>query len=400
MKNGVKSYGIFVFLGVLFVCAVYFIYIKINPQTLPSNLISSSGRIDGDLILMGSKYPARVEDIFVSEGEPISKGEKIALLKSDELYAKQEFSLYAIKSAEDEKLSFENTLAAKYSELKLLEKTLPNLVIIEEENLKTLQNSLSEINLKIEKFVMECEKCEKDYTRNKTLFQTQAISKDSFELVELKYKTNKKELSSLKIEKKKLLNAGKIIQTKLQIQKDNLKKIDIAKHNIKALELQNRAISSKIKQLQASKKEIDAMVSELSIDSLVDGFVVSKIANKGELVNTGGSIVTISDTNTYYLKLFIDTMENGKVKIGDKAVIFLDSYPNKPIDATVTAISAQAEFTPKEVSVRSDRIQRVFAIHLKPLKYDKILKLGIPAIGVISIDGKDLPTSLDTMPQI
>ena len=111
-------------------------------------------------------------------------------------------------------------------------------------------------------------------------------------------------------------------------------------------------------------------------------------------------VVTLSDTNSYYLKLFIDTMNNGKIKIGDEAVIFLDSNPNKPIKAKVVRIAQKAEFTPKDVSVRSDRIQRVYAVRLKPLEYDPILKLGIPAIGIIGIDGAKLPNSLDEIPEI
>ncbi len=400
MKNIVKNYKVFILLCVLFIVAGYFIYIKINPQTLSSNLISSSGRIDGDLVIISSKYPARVDEIFVSEGQSIQKGQKIALLKSDELKSKQEFSLYAIQSAKEEKLSFEKTLQAKKLELKLLEKTLPNLVLIEEENLQKLNNSIKEIDIKIDRFELKCKKCEKDYKRNQKLYESKSISQDKFELIELKYQSNKKELREFKIEKKNFLNNLKIVKTKLQIQKDNLKKIDIAKNNIKALEIKNSSLESKIKQLQASKKEVDAMIKELSLNSLIDGFVVEKIANVGELVRSGGPIVTLSDTNTYYLKLFIDTMENGKVKIGDSAVIFLDAYPNKPIKSKVSAISAKAEFTPKEVSVRSDRIQRVFAVHLKPIQYDPILKLGIPAIGVISIDGKDLPSTLSDIPQI
>jgi len=395
-----KNYGMGLFLTIVFIGAGYFIFMKINPQILSENLISSSGRIDGDLILIGSKYPARVDDIFVKEGESVKKEQKIALLKSDELQAKQEFSLYAITSAKDEKLSFEKTLQAKKLEWELLKKTIPNLVIIKEEKVKSLQKSLDELDIKIEQAELQYHKYEKDFYRNKTLFQTKSISKDKFELIELYYKTKKKELASLKIEKTKLFNTLKIVNTELQIQKDNLKKIDIAKHNISALELKNSSLKSKIKQLEASKKEINAMIDELSIISSVDGFVVEKITNKGELVSAGSGIVTLSDTNTYYLKLFIDTMENGRVKIGDNAVIFLDAYPNMPMKAKVSAISAKAEFTPKEVSVRSDRIQRVFAVHLKPLQYNPILKLGIPAVGVISIDGKDLPSSLSDIPQI
>jgi HlyD family secretion protein len=112
----------------------------------------------------------------------------------------------------------------------------------------------------------------------------------------------------------------------------------------------------------------------------------------------GMPVATLIDPRSLYLKIFVDTMQNGKIKVGDKAVIFLDAWPNRPIEAKVVRIAQKAEFTPKEVSVRSDRIQRVFAVHLKPIEPDPLLKLGIPAIGVVSLDGEGLPSSLNEIP--
>ncbi|EDP74076.1 hypothetical protein HG1285_05325, partial [Hydrogenivirga sp. 128-5-R1-1] len=62
--------------------------------------------------------------------------------------------------------------------------------------------------------------------------------------------------------------------------------------------------------------------------------------------------------------------------------------------------SKRAEFTPKEVAVKEDRIQRVYAVHLKPIKPNPLLKLGLPAVGVISLDGKGLPKSLKELPEL
>ena len=50
--------------------------------------------------------------------------------------------------------------------------------------------------------------------------------------------------------------------------------------------------------------------------------------------------------------------------------------------------------------MREDRIQRVYAVHLKPVKPSPLLKLGLPAIGVISLDGKGLPKSLKELPEL
>jgi len=400
MLKRLKNYIAIILVAALVGVSGYFIYIKINGKELPEGLIASSGRIDGDLILINTKYPARIENIFVKEGDRVTENQIVSKLISNEFLSKYESLNEAINSIKNEKLSFEQTIEASKMELTLLEKTLPNLVKIKQDDLKTIKKTLHGIELKIQTANFNCEQCERDYKRYKKLYETKTISPEKFELVDLKYKTTKKELESLKVEREKLLSSVDIGKTSLQIQKDNLKKIDILKQNIKASQTKLKSIQSKIKQLEANAQEVKSMVDELTLKSPIDGFVIEKIANKGEVVGAGMGVVTLSDTKSYYLKLFIDTINNGKIKIGDSAVIFLDSNPNKPIKAKVVRIAQKAEFTPKDVSVRSDRIQRVYAVRLKPLNYDPILKLGIPAIGIIGIDGAKLPNSLDEIPEI
>jgi len=400
MYKGLKNYITMILVAVLVVVSGYFIYIKINSKELQQGLIASSGRIDGDLILINTKYPARVENILVKEGDKVKDNQIIAKLVSNEFLSKYESLKEAINSIKDEKLSFEQTIEASKMELKLLEKTLPNLVKIKQDDLKTIKKTLHSIELKIQTANFNCEQSEREHKRYKKLYETKTISPEKFELIDLKYKTTKKELESLEVEREKLLNSVDIGKTSLEIQKDNLKKIDILKQNIKASQTKLKSLQSKIKQLEANAQEVKSMINELTLKSPINGFVIEKIANKGEVIGASRGVVTLSDTDSYYLKVFIDTINNGKVKIGDKAVIFLDSNPNQSIKAKVTQIAQKAEFTPKEVSVRSDRIQRVYAVHLKPIKYNPILKLGIPAIGIIGIDGVRLPQSLSEIPNI
>ena len=85
---------------------------------------------------------------------------------------------------------------------------------------------------------------------------------------------------------------------------------------------------------------------------------------------------------------------------GGHSSLLLDAYPNKPILAIVSKIAKKAEFTPKEVAVRADRITRVYEIRLKPLKPNPLLKLGIPAIGVVLIGNGSLPKSLNELPEL
>jgi HlyD family secretion protein len=123
------------------------------------------------------------------------------------------------------------------------------------------------------------------------------------------------------------------------------------------------------------------------------------VANIGEVLGAGMSVATAIDPENLYLKMYVDEVNNGKIKVGDRAVIFLDAFPNKPIPAKVIKIATKAEFTPKEVEVREDRIERVYEVDIKPIKPNPLIKFGLPGIGVISIGGK-LPNSLDELPKL
>lgn len=158
-------------------------------------------------------------------------------------------------------------------------------------------------------------------------------------------------------------------------------------------EKQLENFNSQIKQLGSQREEIISMLKEMKIIAPIDGVVIDRIAQPGMVIGDGGNIMLLIDPEELYLKLFIDTIENGRIKIGDKASIFLDAYPDKPIQAKVIRIEQRAEFTPKEVQIKSDRIQLMFAVHIKPIEANPLIKLGLPAIGVISIDGKGLPES-------
>ena len=393
MFTGIKNYIVLTVIACLLLIAGYFIFLQINDKELPSNLIAGTGRIDGDLILLNTKYPARVEKIHVQDGDSVIENQIVAKLMSKELESKKEALQEAVKGTQNEKLSFSQNLKASRMQLQLLENTLPNLVKIKEENLKILEQNLKSITLKIEQLYLKYKQDKKDYQRYQKLFDSKAVTPKQFESKELTYKRTQKEYNALKIEKNKTINSIEIAKTALVIEKDNLIKIDIAKQNILSNETKLSALENKINQLTANKAEIDAMIEELQIKSPINGVVIDRLAQPGVVLGGGSGVALLINPDELYLKMFVDTIENGKIKIGDKAVIFLDAYPDAPIEAKIIRVEQRAEFTPKEVQIKSDRIQLMYAVHLIPITPQPNLKLGLPAIGVISIDGRGLPQS-------
>ncbi len=382
----IKKYGIYVLVATLLVGATLLIYIKLNPLKLPSNLVAASGNVDGDLIALNTKYAGRIDQIFVQDGQSIKKDDNVAILQSDEDEAQ-------LRSLGDGIASAEASLEALIQNSAITKESIP-LEIVKAQNTlfiaiaqkKELEDSLGTLK-------EQMEQDERDLARNSSLFDKNLISQQSYEYIKLKSQSSKNNYAS---QSQRISQAQKNIDiagSNLALSQSQSKKIPVLEANVEAAK---KSISS----LKASKERTQIMINDMTLKSPVNGFVVEKIANKGEVLNSGMIVATLIDPQSLYLKIFIDTMQNGKIKVGDKAVIFLDAYPDKPIEAMVARVAQDAEFTPKEVSVRSDRIQRVYAVHLKPLHVNFLLKLGIPAIGVVSLDGKGLPTSLGQIPQI
>ncbi len=381
-----KKYIVVAVLALLAVVALFFIYQKLNPKELADNLVASTGRIDGDLILLNAKYPGRIDEITVENGSSVKKGGLIAHLKSSETEAKLEQATAQVQALQKQ-------LGASRKELQMLEQTLPNSVKKAYKAHTIAQAQIAELTASVESLELTVHQDEKDYRRFQTMFGEKLIEKHKVELAKLKLESDSNRLHSLKQKRDQAQSNANIAALNTEDAKTALLQIAIFKEKFKAQEDQ-------LKAAQAARREVDAVLSEMTLTSPVDGFVVDKTAQAGEVVGAGMPVASLIDPSALYLKIFVDTMQNGKIKIGDKALIFLDAYPDRPIPAKVVRIAQKAEFTPKEVSVRSDRIQRVFAVDLRPEGPDPLLKLGIPAIGVISLDGEGLPESLDEMPPL
>lgn len=380
-----KKYWLGVAAAVLFSIAAVLIYLKLHTKELPENLVQGSGRIDGDLINMNAKYPGRIAKMDIYEGEAIQKGAVIAIIDSAEQKA-QKAQIDAQVEAQTQQL------AAREIELSIAEKSLPESLVKAKANSSIKKSQLDELDAMINTQKSVVSQDQRDSDRLNNLFSNRLIEKHQLEMVMLKLQSDKNQLSSLRDKREQLSKA-------IDISQSDQVEASAAQQKIAALREGIKASKSGIKALKASQTQMNAILSEMELRSPVDGFVMEKIANNGEVIGSGMAVATLIDPKSLYLKIFVDTLKNGKIKIGDPAVIFLDSDPDHAIAAKVARIEQKAEFTPKEVSVASDRIQRVFAVHLQPLNVDPLLKLGIPAVGVISLDGKGMPTSLHAVPE-
>jgi HlyD family secretion protein len=168
---------------------------------------------------------------------------------------------------------------------------------------------------------------------------------------------------------KELFKAGSSTRQQLD---DMETKYDVAKDQFNLsshLTEQNKAT------IELIKTNIDNSI----IKSPIDGLVLSKNTEMGEVVLPGNSLLTLGDLSKPWVKIYIKETDLGKVKLGQKTEVKIDTYPDKVFEGKVTYISNQAEFTPKNIQTKEERVKLVFGIKVSLDNPLQILKPGMPA---------------------
>jgi HlyD family secretion protein len=140
------------------------------------------------------------------------------------------------------------------------------------------------------------------------------------------------------------------------------------------------AAQAKVKNAAAAQAQIQKRLESLSIKSPIDGVVQSRPVEPGAVVATGKTLLTVINPQALYLRGFVPEGDVGKIYVGMKAKVFLDSNPKEPLTAKVMSVDAKASFTPENVYFKNDRVRQVFGIKLAISQSSKLLaKPGMPA---------------------
>ncbi|MEO1444658.1 MAG: HlyD family efflux transporter periplasmic adaptor subunit [Cyanobacteria bacterium J06635_11] len=143
------------------------------------------------------------------------------------------------------------------------------------------------------------------------------------------------------------------------------------------------AAQAELKRAHAAQAEIETRLNELKIKSPIDGVVLTRTVELGEVLSPGTTILTVVNLKEVYLRGYIPEGQVGAVRVGQAAQVFLDSSPDQPLPATVTAIDTEASFTPENIYFEADRVTQVFGLKLTIDNPQGFAKPGMPADGEI-----------------
>jgi len=150
-----------------------------------------------------------------------------------------------------------------------------------------------------------------------------------------------------------------------------------------------RASEARLAQAQASVDLLRKSISDCTIISPVNGIVTRRPVEAGELVTPGATVLTVSELDSVHVMIYITEKELGRVGLGREAVVTIDSAPGRTFKGRVTYISPEAEFTPKNVQTREDRVKLVFGVKVEVPNPDGLLKPGMPADAILAAAATD-----------
>jgi multidrug efflux pump subunit AcrA (membrane-fusion protein) len=122
-----------------------------------------------------------------------------------------------------------------------------------------------------------------------------------------------------------------------------------------------------------------------NIRSPIDGTILMRAAEPGEIVPAGGTILVVGNLSEMTLTIYLPEDMYGKVYLGQEFPVSVDSFPGQTFSGWVTYISDKAEFTPRNVLTVEGRKNTVYAVKLKIPNPDLALKPGMPADALINI---------------
>jgi len=141
---------------------------------------------------------------------------------------------------------------------------------------------------------------------------------------------------------------------------------------------------------QARVESVRTRIDDGTLKTPLAGRVLYRLAEPGEVLPAGGKVFTVLDLTDAFMTIFLPTMQAGRLRMGDEARIVFDAIPEYVIPATISFVSPEAQFTPKEVETRTEREKLMFRVKVRidPVllaKHSAIMKTGVPGVAYVRL---------------
>ncbi len=173
-----------------------------------------------------------------------------------------------------------------------------------------------------------------------------------------------------------LLKEGASTQQKL----DNVNgRINVIHQQVRSIKVQNATVLNELKSIASQLKQIEDQIEKSKLVNPVKGTVLVKYAEPFEITNFGKPLYKIADLSTMKLRVYISEKQLSSIKIGQRVTVKVDGVKEmKSYNGKISWIASEAEFTPKIIQTKEERVNLVYAVKIE-VKNDGYLKIGMPA---------------------
>lgn len=358
----------------------------------PQNVITLSGRIEGDVSTVAAKFSGRILEVRVREGDTVNAGDVLAVLDDEQIRARESQAQAAVSDAEAR-------AEAARAQIAVLQEQVRQSELLTEQARTDAQGRVRQAE-------SEVTAAEAELAKQEAAYQIAAFDRDAYgrlaatgAVSERKGReassTAEQQTAAVAAARKRVDSArGALLVAKASLTNPSIRASQ-AGANRKQIAAQQKEVASanaKLEQARAQLSEAQANRKDLNITAPFAGTVATRTAEPGEVVAAGTAIVTMLDLSKVYLRGFVPEGDIGRVKVDQPARIYLDSNPNQPLDAYVSRIDPEATFTPENTYFRDERVKQVVGVKLQLKAGTGFAKPGMPADGEILVQGNEWPS--------
>jgi HlyD family secretion protein len=352
------------------------------------NSILVSGNLELTQVDLSFKTAGRLTERRVDEGNWVKQGDLIARIDPVELQRQSQRDKALVSSAQSnydqlvtsiafQKATLESDIAAKQADLNLAQAKLDEL--LNGSRKQEIQQSAAAVN----DAKAQLEFARLDWDRSQTLFKNDDISKQQYDQSRTKFESATAMLRQAE-EKDSMVQEGPRKEDIAGARAD----VARAQAGVKTAEANRLEVQRREQELVERRAEIDRsqavsgmtqkQLSDTEVYTPIDGVVLVKAAEPGEVLAAGTTVVTIGDLDHPWLRAYINETDLGRVKLGQKVKLTTDSFPNKVYWGQISYIASEAEFTPKQIQTKEERVKLVYRIKIEVDNKEHELKNNMP----------------------
>jgi HlyD family secretion protein len=361
-----------------------------------TNRLVVSGNIELTEVNIAFKTSGRLIERTVTEGDLVKKGQILARLDRDQLTAQRERESAGVLASESQlaqartALEWQRATVAADIEQRKADLAANEARFSELRNGARPQERL-DAKAAVDAAQAEADRARKDFERAQVLHKNDDISTSQFDQYRMRADSAEAAVKSAR-EREALVLAGPraevVTAQAAQVERARAA-VRMAEAN--AIEMKRREQELNTRRAEAARSKasvalIDTQLADTVAVSPVDGIVLVKAADVGEVLAPGTTVMTVGDIDHPWLRGYVNETDLGKVKIGSKVRITTDSYKGKIYNGRVTFISSEAEFTPKQIQTQQERVKLVYRVKIEVENPNHELKSNMPADAEIVLE--------------